>query len=72
MSNLRVNKITNEDEDGSVTFSKGLGISSSFTIQTEEVIVVGIFTATGFVGDGSGLTNTSGVSVSKAITLSLI
>ena len=56
MSVLRVNQITNKDDDGAVEFSEGLTFASNTTISGAGGInLTGIVTATSFVGDGSNL-----------------
>ncbi len=86
--NLKVNSITNRNDDGSVQFSDGATIPSSGTLTvsgnvnlsgvstvgflTASNVTAGIITATSFVGNGSGLTNVPSVSLAKAIALKLI
>jgi len=72
MSNLRVNNITNGDENGHVTFSKGLSISPNKTISADTVSVSGVVTSTFFYGDGFNLTNVPGISNAKGIALTLV
>jgi hypothetical protein len=72
MSRLRVNKISNSGGDGSVTFSKGLTLPENKTLNVELVDVVGVATASAFVGDGNAVTNLPGISVARAITNAII
>jgi len=72
MSRLRVNKISNSGGDGSVTFSKGLTLPGNGTLTVELVDVVGVVTASAFVGDGNDVTNLPGITVARAITNAII
>lgn len=72
MSNLRVNIITNMDDDGSPVFTKGLSVEESKVIDTDFFNVSGIMTAGFFVGEGSGITNLNGVTFGKFFALSSI
>ena len=72
MSRLRVNKISNSGGDGSVTFSKGLTLPENKTLNVELVDVVGVVTASAFVGDGNDVTNLPGITVARAITNAII
>jgi len=56
MSNLRVNTITNLNDNGPVEFSKGVVIGSGKTINGS-VNVTGVVTATSFVGNAAGITS---------------
>jgi len=82
---LRTDSITNKTGDGSVNLDQGATIPSDKNIVSSGNInatgistvgflsvtnaSVGIVTATTFVGDGSGLTQISGVSIAKSIAL---
>lgn len=73
MSVLRVNQITNLNDDGAVEFSEGLTISSDTTISGAGGInLTGIVTATTFVGNGFNLTRSDSVSHSKMVALTYI
>jgi len=77
MSTLRVNKITNLNDDGPVEFSKGVVLPANQSITPERLLIntTGIMTATSFSGVGAGITTfgvANEVSNSKAIALTLI
>ncbi|MAG49481.1 hypothetical protein CMO86_07455 [Candidatus Woesearchaeota archaeon] len=73
MSVLRVNQITNKDDDGAVEFSEGLTFASNTSISGAGGInLTGIVTATSFVGNGLNLTRTDSVSHSKMVALTYI
>jgi hypothetical protein len=75
MSKIKVNIITNKNEDGPVELSYGATVPSG---KTFEVLTgssfSGIVTATSFVGDGSNLTGLGGSpsTVSKLFAIRLI
>ena len=71
MSSLRVNKITNLNDNGPVEFSKGFEVPSGQTIDGN-INISGVVTATSFIGLGIGITVPGSVSVSKAIALTFI
>ena len=55
-----------------VTFSNGLNVTPGYSINcASDVNIVGVLTATNFVGNGSALTNTPGITASLAAGLSL-
>ena len=56
MSNLRVNTITNLNDDGPVEFSKGLVIGIGKTLNGD-INVTGVVTATSFSGNAAGITS---------------
>jgi hypothetical protein len=72
MSYLRVNNVTDQTAAAAPTFSKGLEVSANKSINSNNVNVVGIFTAGSFSGNGSGITNVAGVSVGRCLSLNLI
>lgn len=53
MSTLKVNKITNANDDGPIEFTTGAIIAR---LDSETINATGIITATAFIGDGSNLT----------------
>ena len=71
MSVLRVNQITNFNDNGPVEFTNGLTIPSGQSIDGTLLANVGYCTATSFFGDGSQLTLPNGISKSlnKSIEL---
>lgn len=76
MSTLRVNKISNYNDNGPVEFSNGVEVPSGQIIDGNVIInATGIVTATSFKGVGAGIT-TFGVANeatnSKAIAFTLI
>lgn len=71
MSFLRVNSITNSSLTSGPLFTKGLAIGAGTTINTN-LNVVGVVTATSFIGNGANLTGISGVSVAKSIAFTII
>jgi hypothetical protein len=74
MSSLRVNKITNLNNDGPVEFAKGVSVPAGQVITTPNINLSGIITASSFIGDGSGLTGfiANEITIPKAIAFSLI
>lgn len=77
MSTLRVNKISNLNNDGPVEFTKGVIIPSGQSITPEGIIInaTGIMTAGSFNGVGFGITSfgvTGEIKNSKAIAFTLI
>ena len=71
MAQLKVNVITNKSDNGSPELSQGATIPSGKTISgSGDMNVVGIVTATSFVGDGSVLGQFA--SASKAYGIKLI
>lgn len=71
MSTLRVNKITNTNNTGVVTFSQGFTVPGGKTISSN-ISLSGVCTATTFSGDGSGITVTGGVTNAKLFGITLI
>ena len=72
MSTLRVNSISGYDGESAVTFTKGLSVADGKSIDTNSIIVTGVVTATSYSGDGSGLSNISGITNSKGIALTFV
>ena len=73
MSSLRVNKITNLNDDGPVEFSKGVQVPADQKIDGEIVInAVGVVTATAFYGVGTGITISGSLSNGKVIAYTII
>ncbi len=77
MSTLRVNKITNLNDDGPVEFTKGVILPANQSITPEGLVIntAGIMTATTFSGVGYGITTfgvAGEISNSRAIALTLI
>jgi hypothetical protein len=76
MSTLRVNKISNLNDNGPVEFTKGVEVPVGATINVGGGInVTGIVTATSFVGSGIGITTLGvpgEVNISKSIALTII
>ena len=71
MTQLKVNVITNRNDNGSPELTQGATIPSGKTISgSGNINVVGNVTATSFVGDGSGLGQFA--SASKAYGIKLI
>jgi hypothetical protein len=57
MSTLRVNKISNYNDDGPFEFTTGVVIDQKLQVDGQlNINTTGIVTATAFVGDGSNLT----------------
>ena len=87
-SKIKVNSIVNLNGDSAPELTYGATIPSGYTLAvngnynssgvatvgflTASNVTAGVITATSFVGDGSGLTNTSSLSISKAIALKYI
>lgn len=73
MSKIKINSIVNQNDDGGPELTRGATIPSgqSFDVQGN-VNVVGVITASNFVGNGSGLTGLSIASQSKAIAFKRI
>ena len=58
MSKIKVNSLVNKNDDGAPELTKGAIIPSGQSFQANgNVNIVGVVTATSFVGDGSGLIN---------------
>jgi hypothetical protein len=71
MAQLKVNVITNRSDNGSPVLTQGATIPSGKTISgSGDMNVVGIVSATSFVGDGSALGQFA--SASKAYAIKLI
>lgn len=73
MSKIKINSIVNRNDNGGPELTKGATIppGQSFNVQGD-VNVVGVITASNFVGNGSGLTGLSIASQSKAIAFKRI
>ena len=73
MAKIKVNSIVNQNDDGApeLTMWATIPPGQSFDIQGN-VNVVGIITASNFVGNGSGLTGLSVVTPGKTIALKII
>lgn len=71
MSSLRVNRITNFNDNGAVTISKGISIPNNGTV-VGNIVVSGVTTASAFVGDGSGLFFPGQLTASRAVAITLI
>ena len=73
MTQLKVNVITNRNDNGSPELTQGATIPSGKTISgSGNINVVGNVTATSFVGNGDGLTGVNFATVSKTIAFSLL
>lgn len=74
MSKLKVDRITNLNEDGGPSFVQGAIVPSSALFEVNgNVNAVGIVTATGsFSGDGSALTNITVASLGKVMAFKFI
>lgn len=74
MSTLRVNRITNQNNNGPVEFSKGIILTDQYNNLNTNINVTGIVTATTFSGDGSRISGfiTNEITNSKAIAFSII
>lgn len=71
MTRLQVNFITNKNDTGSPELTHGATVPAGKTITGQGGInVVGVITATSFVGNGSGLNNYA--SSSRAYAMKLI
>ena len=74
MSTLRVNKISNLNDNGPVEFTKGVEVPVGQSI-SGNINIAGVVTATSFVGSGIGITSLGvpgEVRISKAIALTII
>lgn len=71
MSVLRVDTITNLDNDGAPEFSQGFNIPDGKTI-TGDVNLSGVATATVFSGNGSGITVVGGIPNATIFALTFI
>jgi hypothetical protein len=71
MSTLRVNKISNLNDNGPVEFTKGVEVPANQTV-TGDINLSGICTATAFVGNGNGITVTGGATNAKIFATVLI
>lgn len=74
VSKIQVDSIQGSDPPNSpTTLSQGAIISSGKTISgSGDINVVGIITATSFVGNGDGITGLNFATVSKTIAFSLL
>ena len=73
MSKIKINSIVNQSDDGAPELTRGATIPSgqSFDVQGN-VNVVGVITASNFVGNGSGLTELSIATQGKSIAFKRI
>ena len=73
MSKIKINSIVNQNDDGAPELTRGATIPSgqSFDVQGS-VNVVGVITASNFVGNGSGLTELSVATQGKSIAFKYI
>ena len=74
MSSLRVNTISNYEDNGPVEFVTGIQIPAGQTLNGD-INITGVVTATSFVGSGIGITTLGvpgEVSSSKALALTII
>ena len=76
MSVLRVNKITNRQDDGAIEFTKGLTIAVENPITDVDgnnaiqvSTATGVVTATSFRGNGAGITGLTGPSKGNSIAI---
>lgn len=77
MSTLRVNQITNFNDDGPVEFAKGVVLPDNQSITPEALVIntTGIVTATTFNGVGTGITTfgvVGEINNSRAVAITLI
>jgi len=73
MAKLKVNSIVNKSDDGAPELTYGATIPSGQVLDVNgNLNISGIVTAGNFVGDGSGLTQLSIATESKAIALKRI
>jgi len=72
-SQIQVNKITGKNGNDPVIIAYGASVTSGKVFSVGgDVNIIGIVTATSFVGNGSGLTGLSIATNTKAIGLSII
>lgn len=71
MTRLKVNTITNRNDNGPVLLPHGATIPSG-QIVSGQLSVAGIVTATSFVGDGSQISGVVVSTISKSIALNRI
>jgi hypothetical protein len=68
MSKLNVNFIVNKNDDGAPELTYGAIVPPGQTLDINgSVNIIGVVTATNFVGDGSGLTQLSIATKSKSL-----
>ena len=73
MSKIKINSIVNQNDDGAPELTRGATIPSGQSFDVEgNVNVVGVITASNFVGNGSGLTGLNIATQNKAIALKAI
>ena len=73
MAKIKVNSIVNKNDDGAPELKYGASIPVGQSISgSGDMNVVGIITASNFVGNGSGLTGLSLATQSKAIAFKRI
>jgi hypothetical protein len=73
MSKIKINSIVNQNDDGSPELTRGAIIPSGQSFDVDgNVNVVGVITASNFVGNGSGLTGLSIATQGKAIAFKYI
>ena len=73
MAKVQVNSIVNKNDNGAPELIYGASVPSGQTFTAlGDVNIVGVVTAAAFVGDGSGLTQLSFVTNSKAIAYNKI
>ena len=67
MSLIKVNNITNTDDNAAVSLDSGASIPSGASLTVlGNTSITGIITATSFTGDGSALTGIGGESATKS------
>ena len=73
MSTLIVDQLSNKSNDGAITFTKGLVVSSGYALTCAGgVNVGGALTATSLSGDGNAITGLPGMSPKLAIAFKRI
>lgn len=72
MTRIKVNSISNRNDNGPVNLPFGISLPSSQITVGNLSISAGVITATSFSGNGSGLTNIQVTTASKAIAFNKI
>lgn len=68
---LRVNRISNVDDNGPIEFTNGVIVPSGQSITPAALVIntTGVVTATSYSGNGSGITNLTGITASNVYSV---
>lgn len=68
---LRVNRISNVDDNGPIEFTNGVIVPAGQSITPAALVInsTGVVTATSYSGSGSGITNLTGITASNVYSV---